>query len=245
MIKFFRKIRYNLMETGKTGKYLKYAIGEIILVMIGILLALQVNNWNIDRINSNKEATILANIHKEFKVNKIQLERVVKTHQDAHSNTAKIINLFPLTSIPQPGVLDSLSHYMWNSFGGYTFNPSQTSINALINTSSFDIISNDELSNLLISWSDLVKDYQEEEKFAKDFAVNQYEVFFSKHFTWNLNFNKDSRNDLNALLSSEFDYLIHNNYDLLDQILNTSGELKVLVETLDKIIELSDAKKYD
>jgi len=245
MIKFFRKIRYNLMETGKTGKYLKYAIGEIILVMIGILLALQVNNWNIDRINSNKEATILANIHKEFKVNKIQLERVVKTHQDAHSNTAKIINLFPLTSIPQPGVLDSLSHYMWNSFGGYTFNPSQTSINALINTSSFDIISNDELSNLLISWNDLVKDYQEEEKFAKDFAVNQYEVFFSKHFTWNLNFNKDSRNDLNALLSSEFDYLIHNNYDLLDQILNTSGELKVLVETLDKIIELSDAKKYD
>jgi hypothetical protein len=233
------------METGKTGKYLKYAIGEIILVMIGILLALQVNNWNIDRINSNKEATILANIHEEFKVNKIQLERVVKTHQDAHSNTAKIINLFPLTSIPQPGVLDSLSHYMWNSFGGYTFNPSQTSINALINTSSFDIISNDELSNLLISWNDLVKDYQEEEKFAKDFAVNQYEVFFSKHFTWNLNFNKDSRNDLNALLSSEFDYLIHNNYDLLDQILNTSGELKVLVETLDKIIELSDAKKYD
>ena len=245
MIKFFRKIRYNLMETGKTGKYLKYAIGEIILVMIGILLALQVNNWNIDRINSNKEATILANIHEEFKVNKIQLERVVKTHQDAHSNTAKIINIFPLTSIPQPGVLDSLSHYMWNSFGGYTFNPSQTSINALINTSSFDIISNDELSNLLISWNDLVKDYQEEEKFAKDFAVNQYEVFFSKHFTWNLNFNKDSRNDLNALLSSEFDYLIHNNYDLLDQILNTSGELKVLVETLDKIIELSDAKKYD
>ncbi|MCK0178162.1 DUF6090 family protein [Flavobacteriaceae bacterium S0862] len=245
MIKFFSKIRYNLMETGKTGKYLKYAIGEIILVMIGILLALQVNNWNIDRINSNKEATILANIHEEFKANKIQLERVVKTHQDAHSNTAKIINLFPLTSIPQPGVLDSLSHYMWNSFGGYTFNPSQTSINALINTSSFDIISNDELSNLLISWNDLVKDYQEEEKFAKDFAVNQYEVFFSKHFTWNLNFNKDSRNDLNALLSVEFDYLIHNNYDLLDQILNTSGELKVLVETLDKIIQLSDPKKYD
>jgi len=44
MINFFRKIRYNLMEQNKTGKYLKYAIGEIVLVMIGILLALQVNN---------------------------------------------------------------------------------------------------------------------------------------------------------------------------------------------------------
>ena len=46
MIKFFRKIRYNLMSENKTGKYLKYALGEILLVMIGILLALQVNNWS-------------------------------------------------------------------------------------------------------------------------------------------------------------------------------------------------------
>ena len=46
MIKFFRKIRYKLVETGKTGKYFKYAIGENILVMIGILLALQVNTLN-------------------------------------------------------------------------------------------------------------------------------------------------------------------------------------------------------
>ena len=52
MIKFFRKIRYDLMEKNKTGKYLKYAIGEILLVMIGILLALQVNNWNEDRKNN-------------------------------------------------------------------------------------------------------------------------------------------------------------------------------------------------
>lgn len=245
MIKFFRHIRKALILENKMGKYFKYAIGEILLVMVGILLALQVNNWNENRIKSNKEATILANIHKEFKENKIQLEKVVKTHQDAHTNTAKIINLFPLTSIPQPAVLDSLSHYMWNSFGGYTFNPSQTSINALINTSSFDIISNDELSNLLISWNDLVKDYQEEEKFAKDFAVNHYEVFYSKHFTWNLNFNKDSRNDLNALLTSEFEYLTQNNYDLLDQILKTSGELELLIEKLDKIIELSDPNNND
>ncbi len=46
MIKFFRKIRYDLMNQNKTSKYLKYAIGEIILVVIGILIALQINNWN-------------------------------------------------------------------------------------------------------------------------------------------------------------------------------------------------------
>ena len=46
MIKFFRKIRYDLMGKNKTGKYFKYAIGEIVLVVIGILIALSINNWN-------------------------------------------------------------------------------------------------------------------------------------------------------------------------------------------------------
>ena len=46
MIKFFRRIRFDLMEKNKTSKYFKYAIGEIVLVVVGILLALQINNWN-------------------------------------------------------------------------------------------------------------------------------------------------------------------------------------------------------
>ena len=50
MIKFFRKIRQNLLMENKTGKYFKYAIGEIVLVVIGILIALQINNWNENRV---------------------------------------------------------------------------------------------------------------------------------------------------------------------------------------------------
>jgi hypothetical protein len=49
MIKFFRKIRQNLLMENKTGKYFKYAIGEIVLVVIGILIALQINNANENR----------------------------------------------------------------------------------------------------------------------------------------------------------------------------------------------------
>ncbi len=51
MIKFFRRIRYDLVEKSKAGRYFRYAIGEIILVVIGILIALQINNWNTDRKN--------------------------------------------------------------------------------------------------------------------------------------------------------------------------------------------------
>jgi len=59
MIKFFRKIRYDLMEKNKTGKYLKYAVGEIILVVIGILIALSINNWNEKRKIKHKETIVL------------------------------------------------------------------------------------------------------------------------------------------------------------------------------------------
>ena len=61
ILSFFRKIRFEFMSTNKTGKYLKYAIGEIILVMIGILLALQVN-------------TYLKNLSETFKGDMIKLE---------------------------------------------------------------------------------------------------------------------------------------------------------------------------
>ena len=244
MIKFFRKIRQNLFLENKTGKYFKYAVGEIVLVVIGILIALSINNWNENRLKSNKETTILANIHKEFIQNKIQLERVIKGHKREHSNSAKIISLFPITSKPEPIVLDSLSGYLWESYEGYTFDPSQTSINALISTSSFDIISNADLRNLLISWNDLVKDYQEEERHNIDFIMNKYEVYISKHFGWKFNF-KDERNDFKALQSLEFEYLVHQKYSLINWILYRTGELKKLQESLDKIIELSDPKNYD
>ncbi|MBT8180315.1 MAG: hypothetical protein KJO53_01870 [Eudoraea sp.] len=61
-MKIFRKIRLNFLNQGKTSKYLKYAIGEILLVVIGILIALQVNNWNETRIAQKKEKKIYSKI---------------------------------------------------------------------------------------------------------------------------------------------------------------------------------------
>ena len=238
MIKFFRKIRYNLMEKNKTTKYLKYAIGEIILVVLGILIALQINNWNENRINSYKETSVLANIHKEFKRNKKQLDSVVGTHKKVHRSCSKIISLFPIKSKPEPKVLDSLSVWLWDSYGGVTFNPSQTSINALASTSSFNIIKNETLRDLLISWNDLITDYQEEEERSRDHIWDIYDPYFSKHFDWNMNF-KDERNDFDVLQTLEFEFLVKSRYDFNDQILYSSGELQIVQKTLDKIIELT------
>ena len=66
MIKFFRKIRQNSVSEGKTGKYFKYAIGEIILVVIGILIALQINNWKESSNINILSKTYLQNIKKDL-----------------------------------------------------------------------------------------------------------------------------------------------------------------------------------
>lgn len=67
MIKFFRHIRRTLLMENKTSKYLKYAIGEIVLVVIGILIALQINIWNQGRKESSKETNYLLSIKSDLK----------------------------------------------------------------------------------------------------------------------------------------------------------------------------------
>lgn len=78
MIKFFRHIRQSLIMESKNSKYFKYAIGEIILVVIGILIALQINNWNEKRKSLNAESQLYLNIiedlDKEHMVLKEQLD---------------------------------------------------------------------------------------------------------------------------------------------------------------------------
>ena len=69
MIKFFRTIRKALLFEGKTANYFKYAIGEIVLVMIGILLALQVNNWNENRKNNIAFEKLIVSFNKELRSN--------------------------------------------------------------------------------------------------------------------------------------------------------------------------------
>lgn len=93
MIKFFRKIRQNLLLENKTEKYFKYAIGEIVLVVIGILIALQINNWNqnqgIKKQLKNYRTSLLSEIDKDFK----EIERIDSLNL---SHTSQINEYFSL-----------------------------------------------------------------------------------------------------------------------------------------------------
>lgn len=90
MIKFFRKIRKKLLSENKFRKYLYYAIGEIALVMIGILLALQVNNWNKNSKLNLKKEELKFNLINEFKENSEQLVALT----EGNNNTIQNMDLF-------------------------------------------------------------------------------------------------------------------------------------------------------
>ena len=78
MIKFFRHIRKSLLMENKTSKYFKYAIGEIVLVIIGILIALQINNWNIENSNKKIEKQLLISLKGDFTKTKKNIEKTIE-----------------------------------------------------------------------------------------------------------------------------------------------------------------------
>ena len=79
MIKFFRKIRQRLLTENKFSKYLLYTIGEILLVVIGILIALQINTWNEDRKNSVREMKLLTELKTNLQINVQNLENDIES----------------------------------------------------------------------------------------------------------------------------------------------------------------------
>jgi len=128
------------MEQSKTGKYIKYAIGEIILVMIGILLALQINNWNNDRIENNLESNILSEIL-------VNLEKdVVNIHSKIRFNEIKVkINTEVLRHLEQKTPMtDSLRISYGKLIGRGTFEPITVAYENL-KSKGIDIIQNDSL----------------------------------------------------------------------------------------------------
>ena len=91
MIKLFRKIRYDLMEQNKTGKYLKYAIGEIVLVVLGILIALSINNWNQVRQYNKSNTLMLRQLIEENKANFLELKEDQDYRDSLHTKLLRLV----------------------------------------------------------------------------------------------------------------------------------------------------------
>ncbi|MEM7102906.1 MAG: hypothetical protein AAF502_07255 [Bacteroidota bacterium] len=120
----------------------------------------------------------------------------------------------------------------------FTFDPTLGAISSLNNTSSFMIIKNEALRQLLVSWNDLLDDYKENENDAKNFVLNQYNTYLLENFNFDFNLN-DPRTDLNKLKSFKFENLIKTRA-FTSKAVRYSREAKEIKDAIDKIIELTE-----
>jgi len=241
MIPFFRKIRKKMADDNKPLKYMRYAIGEIVLVVIGILIALSINNWNELRKMQLQEQDILKGLEVEFKINHDRLVYVMQTSQLSIEEANKMMSYFyqEISEI-QEVKLDSIVYNIQNA---WTFNPRKGLLNSIIASGQISLISNVELKNQLASFEDLVNDAQEEQDAVSllnarlNVALDEYlNRGRANKIGYNVFVNDGFKSDYNSLFKDYRVYNLINNmntwrYDI-------KYEEKEQLKSIDKILVL-------
>jgi len=149
MIKFFRRIRQNLLSQGKTRHYFKYAIGEIILVVIGILIALSINNWNENRKNKQAESNYYCRILEDFELNEKLINASLEGITDRIRISKKIIVDLHKTPNNKSEILNDFLHALRQN----VFVPSTITFEELSSSGNLNLIRDIQLKNRLIEFN--------------------------------------------------------------------------------------------
>ncbi|MGA8853713.1 MAG: DUF6090 family protein [Christiangramia sp.] len=162
MINFFRKTRRRLLLKKKFSKYLLYAIGEITLVVIGILIALAINNWKENQTVLKREQFYLSGLKEEFLDNKIKLQNLMEVNQLNYQNSQKLaILLGENEKLPAE---EDLSQMLYHSFSyDLAYNPNNSFLKELINSGRLEDISNPDLRRKLTAWESFFQSLSNQE----------------------------------------------------------------------------------
>ena len=180
MIKFFRKIRQNLLSEGKTGKYFKYAIGEIILVVLGILIALQLNTWNQNRLDRIQEQQILVQLLNEYENNLIQLNQKIFIRNETVSSSLKLLNYKNDQNLNV--VADSFNLHLGRMILRPTFDPELGVTTELTSSGKLYLITNDSLRNNITSFPSFLSELHEEEMVTFNLTEERFNPFIMEHY---------------------------------------------------------------
>jgi hypothetical protein len=145
MISFFRRIRKKMADNNKPMMYLRYAIGEIVLVVIGILIALQINNWNENRKENNIENKILAEISNGLRQDLID----IKDNMNAHRAGIKACEYFYDMFTNKQVHTDSIDYYYTYLTQGYISIQNKSGYESL-KSRGLELIKDDSLRNNII-----------------------------------------------------------------------------------------------
>tara|TARA_R110002167_G_scaffold270508_3_gene477027 strand:- start:120 stop:833 length:714 start_codon:yes stop_codon:yes gene_type:complete len=234
VIKFFRKIRQQLLTENKFSKYLLYAIGEIALVVIGILIALSINNWNEGNKRKSQEKKILLHMKRNLESNLLQ--DYPNLVLDNSLKSTSIVLDYLENRKPYNDSLDY--HFAW--IPAYTRHMPNSTAYENLKTIGFDIISNDSLRE---NYQKLYAFHYELARFQRNELAydnsNKFRDFYKKHFRnfiWHEN--ATPINYPSLLENNEFHEMLIStqNYNLIQLTYRnkTNEEVEKLIKMIDK-----------
>lgn len=183
MLHFFRLIRKKLLEEDNVRKYFFYALGEIFLVVIGILIALNINNWNEEQNKVQEEVVILKSIKEEFQENLSTLEVSIERAERRRGNCLSILNY---TTQEKPVISKAKSDSL--IFGGLTTHVtvelSDAYLQDLLSTGKIHYIQNNQLKKLLIKWEKDVIEIREDEARIFEERSRIIKPFLLEHYSY-------------------------------------------------------------
>ena len=223
MIKFFKKIRQKLLSENKFSKYLIYAIGEIFLVVIGILIALQINIWNSKRLENMEERNVLINLKKDFQQNQVNLGSVIFDNGKYLKSDLNILNFNRDTTTIKSETEFSL---LLNDLMALSeFFPTNNSLDNLQNSSNISLIKNQELRSKLSSWKPYVESIKDKENNTIEMENSGID-FIIKNGSW---LNVDEASNFKVLNKYT---LPKSRFDFDNRTLLKSREFENIVENL-------------
>lgn len=154
MIKFFRRIRQRLLRENKFSQYLIYAIGEIILVVIGILIALQINSWNDFNMERKNEQLILQNFRKNLNADYQLFERF---HNNVTLASKSVDSILYMVNNPKEFNFLSFSLGIEKILSNTYFQSTSSTFDQAISTGTIDLIQNDSLRSELLNYYKISK----------------------------------------------------------------------------------------
>lgn len=231
------------MEKNKNGKYLKYALGEIILVVIGILIALSINNWNSHKKESLIKNNLLIALETEFIKNLNQLDTILKYDNEVVESSFEFLKLNHNDSILHDEVY--MGYLMQKTSWVWTFDPQNGALRSGISSGEINFIENKILINKLFSWDDVVADARENEKIAYNTRLVSQPVI--EKYIRNVNFRNSVKKELGdskfdsdykgLVLDPLFEDYISNRYTRMQEAINELNDVRNLNMDILQLIE--------
>lgn len=177
MIKFFRKIRQKMLSENNFSKYLIYAIGEIVLVVIGILIALYINNLNTEKQESITLNGYLNNIAENLKSDQVNLEKIDVFRDSSVIGSRYFMKMIEQESKEQYTIYFS-KYFQFNPWLDESFQSNQSGFEALKNSGYLNKIHQTDIEAELYKYYSLVEKIKEEEQSLNNFMEEmEYDMY--------------------------------------------------------------------